>query len=117
MHGYWERTPLSWDSGVWCGVGLLWWYPLTLLCSHLTLTRIVSSCSSCHRRLYLFAGLPDAASIEAAGFVEPDNDRTVIIDASTAYRVDEDWVYGFPGMTTKSWGHSTNNMKMFDYRF
>jgi N-acetyl-gamma-glutamyl-phosphate reductase len=41
--------------------------------------------------------LPDAASIEAAGFVEPDNDRTVIIDASTAFRVDDDWVYGFPG--------------------
>jgi N-acetyl-gamma-glutamylphosphate reductase len=43
-------------------------------------------------------GLPDAASIEAAGFVEPDNDRTVVIDASTAFRVDENWVYGFPGM-------------------
>jgi N-acetyl-gamma-glutamyl-phosphate reductase len=44
-----------------------------------------------------FVGLPDAASIEAAGFVESDNDRTVIIDASTAYRVDDDWAYGFPG--------------------
>ncbi|KAG7373884.1 N-acetyl-gamma-glutamyl-phosphate reductase [Nitzschia inconspicua] len=43
--------------------------------------------------------LPDAASIEAAGFVEPDNDRTVIIDASTAFRVDEDWVYGFPELS------------------
>jgi N-acetyl-gamma-glutamylphosphate reductase len=42
-------------------------------------------------------GLPDAASIEAAGFVEPDNDRTVVIDASTAFRVDKDWDYGFPG--------------------
>ena len=42
--------------------------------------------------------LPDAASIEAASFVEPDNDRTVLIDASTAFRVDENWVYGFPGM-------------------
>jgi N-acetyl-gamma-glutamyl-phosphate reductase len=41
--------------------------------------------------------LPDAASIEAASFVEPDNDRTVLIDASTAFRVDENWVYGFPG--------------------
>ncbi|KAL3904826.1 MAG: hypothetical protein SGARI_004745 [Bacillariaceae sp.] len=41
--------------------------------------------------------LPDEASIEAAGYVEPDNDRTVIIDASTAFRVDDDWVYGFPG--------------------
>lgn len=40
--------------------------------------------------------LPDAASIEAASWVEPDNDRTVLIDASTAFRVDEDWTYGFP---------------------
>jgi hypothetical protein len=29
--------------------------------------------------------------------VESDNDRTVIIDASTAYRVDDEWSYGFPG--------------------
>ena len=41
--------------------------------------------------------LPDAASIEAASWVEPDNDRTVLIDASTAFRVDDDWTYGFPG--------------------
>lgn len=41
--------------------------------------------------------LPDAASIEAASWVESDNDRTVIIDASTAFRVDPDWDYGFPG--------------------
>ena len=45
----------------------------------------------------LFTGLPDAASIEAASWVEPDNDRTVLIDASTAFRVDEEWTYGFPG--------------------
>jgi len=45
--------------------------------------------------------LPDAASIEAAGFVEPDNKRTVVIDASTAYRVDDDWDYGFPELSTK----------------
>mmetsp|Transcript_54451 Transcript_54451/g.162741 ORF Transcript_54451/g.162741 Transcript_54451/m.162741 type:complete len:356 (-) Transcript_54451:71-1138(-) len=40
--------------------------------------------------------LPDAASEEAVGLVDADNDRTVFIDASTAFRVDEDWVYGFP---------------------
>jgi len=40
--------------------------------------------------------LPDAASIEAASWVEPDNDRTVLIDASTAFRVDDQWTYGFP---------------------
>jgi len=43
--------------------------------------------------------LPDAASIEAAGLVDDDNDRTVIIDASTAYRVDDDWSYGFPELS------------------
>ena len=50
-----------------------------------------------HKKYHKSKGLPDAASIEAAGFVESDNDRTVIIDASTAYRVDDDWAYGFPG--------------------
>lgn len=40
--------------------------------------------------------LPDAASIEAASWVEADNDRTVLIDASTAFRIDEEWTYGFP---------------------
>jgi N-acetyl-gamma-glutamyl-phosphate reductase len=39
--------------------------------------------------------LPDDASIEAASWV--DNDRTVVIDASTAFRTDPDWTYGFPG--------------------
>lgn len=43
--------------------------------------------------------LPDAASIEAAGYVDSDNDRTVLIDASTAFRVDDDWVYGFPELS------------------
>jgi len=52
--------------------------------------------------------LPDAASIQAASWVEPDNDRTVLIDASTAYRVDDDWVYGFPGMFRRM---STNQRK------
>ena len=40
-------------------------------------------------------GLPDDASKEAASMV--DNDNTVVIDASTAFRVDDDWTYGFPG--------------------
>lgn len=38
--------------------------------------------------------LPDDASKEAASMVE--NDNTVVIDASTAFRVDDDWTYGFP---------------------
>ena len=40
--------------------------------------------------------LPDEASIEAASWVEAGNDRTVLIDASTAFRVNPDWAYGFP---------------------
>ncbi len=38
--------------------------------------------------------LPDDAAKEAVKLVS--NDRTVIIDASTAHRVDPNWVYGFP---------------------
>ena len=38
--------------------------------------------------------LPDAASEEAASWVDADNDRTVLIDASTAFRVNDDWDYG-----------------------
>jgi len=41
--------------------------------------------------------LPDGAAIEAAAFV--DNDRTVLIDSSTAHRVNPDWDYGFPELS------------------
>jgi hypothetical protein len=44
--------------------------------------------------------LPDAASEEAASWVDADNDRTVLIDASTAFRVDDAWDYGMFG---ESW--------------
>jgi N-acetyl-gamma-glutamyl-phosphate reductase len=40
--------------------------------------------------------LPDDAAKEAVGLVT--NNATRIIDASTAYRVDPHWVYGFPEM-------------------
>ena len=43
---------------------------------------------------YTFLCLPDAAAIEAVSLVE--NDNTVIIDASTAHRVNPDWAYGLP---------------------
>jgi N-acetyl-gamma-glutamyl-phosphate reductase len=49
--------------------------------------------------LWQYTGLPDDASIEAASWVEPGNDRTVLIDASTAFRVAKDWDYGFPEMS------------------
>lgn len=40
-----------------------------------------------------FLCLPDAAAIEAAAMVE--NPSVKIIDASTAHRTNDDWVYGF----------------------
>ncbi|MEQ8355884.1 MAG: N-acetyl-gamma-glutamyl-phosphate reductase [Kiloniellaceae bacterium] len=40
--------------------------------------------------------LPDDAAREAVGLIE--NAATRVIDASTAYRTDPDWVYGFPEM-------------------
>lgn len=41
-----------------------------------------------------FLCLPDAASRESAGLVE--NEKTVLIDASTAFRTHADWAYGLP---------------------
>jgi N-acetyl-gamma-glutamyl-phosphate reductase len=41
--------------------------------------------------------LPDDAAREAVGMIE--NDRTRVIDASTAYRTADGWAYGFPEMT------------------
>lgn len=41
-----------------------------------------------------FLCLPDAESIEAVKMVE--NKNTVIIDASTAHRTNDNWTYGFP---------------------
>ena len=41
--------------------------------------------------------LPDAAAVEAVSLVE--NDKTRIIDASTAHRTDPDWAYGFPELS------------------
>ena len=41
-----------------------------------------------------FLCLPDEAAIESASFLE--NPDTVLIDTSTAHRVDPKWAYGFP---------------------
>ena len=43
---------------------------------------------------YVFLCLPDSAAVEAVSLVE--NDQVRIIDASTAHRVNPNWVYGFP---------------------
>lgn len=46
-----------------------------------------------------FLCLPDAASREAVTLV--DNDNTTLIDASTAFRTNTDWVYGLPELTAE----------------
>lgn len=43
-----------------------------------------------------FLCLPDVASRESVSLVDPGNARTVMIDASTAFRTQEDWAYGLP---------------------
>ncbi len=43
-----------------------------------------------------FLCLPDAAAIEAVSLIDPANDKTVILDTSTAHRTNEDWTYGLP---------------------
>lgn len=47
----------------------------------------------------VFLCLPDTAAIEAVGLIE--NDRTRIIDASTAHRTDPAWDYGFPELSAE----------------
>ena len=44
-----------------------------------------------------FLCLPDAAAIEAVALI--DNEKTVVIDASTAHRTNPDWTYGFPELS------------------
>lgn len=46
-----------------------------------------------------FLCLPDDAAIEAAEMVE--NDRTIIIDTSTAHRTEAGWAYGYPELSKK----------------
>jgi N-acetyl-gamma-glutamyl-phosphate reductase len=43
-----------------------------------------------------FLCLPDVASRESVSLVDKDNTRTVMIDASTAFRTQDDWAYGLP---------------------
>lgn len=43
-----------------------------------------------------FLCLPDDAAREAVSLMDPSNDRTVIIDTSTAHRTEEGWAYGIP---------------------
>ena len=47
----------------------------------------------------VFLCLPDAAAIEAVSLVDPSNDHTKILDASTAHRINPNWVYGIPELS------------------
>lgn len=47
----------------------------------------------------VFLCLPDDAARQAVTFVK--NDKTAIIDTSTAHRTNDNWVYGFPELTGK----------------
>lgn len=47
----------------------------------------------------VFLCLPDAAAVEAVGLI--DNERTRVIDCSTAHRTAEGWVYGFPELSAE----------------
>ncbi len=46
-----------------------------------------------------FLCLPDDAARESVSLI--DNDKTVVIDASTAHRTLPDWAYGFPELSAK----------------
>lgn len=47
----------------------------------------------------VFLCLPDAAAVEAVKLVS--NPDTVVIDASTAHRTNDDWAYGFPELSSE----------------
>jgi N-acetyl-gamma-glutamyl-phosphate reductase len=44
----------------------------------------------------VFLCLPDAASRESVTLIDPANDRTRVVDASTAHRVADGWTFGLP---------------------
>src|SRR5258708_6300925 len=50
--------------------------------------------------------LPDKAAREAVGLIS--NPKTKVLDASTAHRVDQNWVYGFPELTREQEGRIRN---------
>ena len=54
----------------------------------------------------VFLCLPDAAAIEAVKLVT--NEKTVIIDASTAHRTADGWTYGFPELSDKHYNDIKN---------
>lgn len=55
-----------------------------------------------------FLCLPDAAAVEAVSLIE--NDKTVVIDTSTAHRTNSGWAYGFPELS-KEFENKLKNSK------
>lgn len=49
----------------------------------------------------VFLCLPDAASRESVALLEPGNNKTRFLDASTAHRTHPDWVYGLPELSAQ----------------
>jgi N-acetyl-gamma-glutamyl-phosphate reductase len=47
----------------------------------------------------VFLCLPDVAARESVALIDAGNTRTCVIDASTAHRVAEGWVYGLPELS------------------
>lgn len=58
----------------------------------------------------VFLCLPDEAAKESVKLVE--NPKTVIIDASTAHRTDDDWTYGFPELSEKHYSDIKNSLRI-----
>ena len=48
----------------------------------------------------VFLCLPDQAAMESVSLIE--NDKVKVIDASTAHRTNDDWVYGFPELSKEA---------------
>jgi len=57
-----------------------------------------------------FLCLPDAAAVEAVSLIE--NDNTVVIDTSTAHRVNPDWAYGFPELSLEFFEKIKNSKRI-----
>lgn len=58
----------------------------------------------------VFLCLPDAAAVEAVKLVT--NEKTVVIDASTAHRTTEGWTYGFPELSQKHFEDIRNSKRI-----
>jgi N-acetyl-gamma-glutamyl-phosphate reductase len=55
--------------------------------------------------------LPDEAAVEAVSMIDAGS-KTRVIDASTAFRINPDWAYGFPELDTKNADRIANAMRV-----